>query len=28
VFVPLNDFWVLKREGALKPEDVVPRPDA
>jgi hypothetical protein len=28
VFVPLNDFWVLKREGPLKPEDVVPRPDA
>lgn len=26
VFVPLADFWALKREGALRPEDVVPRP--
>jgi hypothetical protein len=26
VFVPLQDFWVLKREGALRPEDVVARP--
>jgi hypothetical protein len=28
VAVPLRDFWVLKREGALAPVDVVPRPDA
>ena len=26
VFVPISDFWVLKREGALRPEDVVPSP--
>jgi hypothetical protein len=25
-FVPLRDFWVLKREGPLDPADVVPRP--
>lgn len=25
--VPLNDFWALKREGALRPEDVMPRPN-
>lgn len=24
--VPLDDYWVLVREGALAPEDVVPRP--
>ena len=24
--VPLGDFWALKREGPLRPEDVVPRP--
>ena len=28
VFVPLDDFWVLRREGRLAPDDVVPRPDA
>lgn len=27
VTIPLNDFWVLKREGPLAPGDVVPRPD-
>lgn len=27
LLVPLNDYWVLKREGPLAPEDVVPRPD-
>jgi len=27
VFVPLDDYWVLVREGPLAPEDVVPRPD-
>lgn len=27
-FVPLNDYWVLKREGPLPPEDIVARPDA
>lgn len=27
VFVPIRDFWALKREGPLQPEDVVPRPD-
>jgi len=27
VFVPLNDYWVLRREGPLAPEDIVPRPD-
>lgn len=26
LFVPLSDYWVLKREGPLAPEDVVPRP--
>lgn len=25
--IPLNDFWVLKREGPLRPEDIVARPD-
>jgi len=25
--LPLRDYWVLVREGALRPEDVVPRPD-
>lgn len=25
--VPLNDFWVLRREGKLAKEDVVARPD-
>lgn len=25
-FVPLQDFWLLRREGALSPEDVLPRP--
>jgi hypothetical protein len=24
--VPIPDYWVLKREGALAPEDIVPRP--
>lgn len=27
VFVPIRDFWALKREGPLKPDDIVPRPD-
>jgi hypothetical protein len=27
VYLPLRDFWVLKRERALAAEDVVPRPD-
>lgn len=27
VAVPLNDFWVLRREGPLATEDIVPRPD-
>lgn len=27
VQVPIRDFWALKREGPLAPEDVVPRPD-
>jgi hypothetical protein len=27
LLVPINDFWVLRREGPLAPEDVVPRPD-
>ncbi|MBK8999797.1 MAG: hypothetical protein IPM35_29110 [Myxococcales bacterium] len=27
LLVPLNDFWALLREGPLRPEDVVPRPD-
>ncbi len=26
--VPIGDFWALRREGPLAPEDVVPRPDA
>lgn len=25
--IPLNDFWVLKREGPLRTEDIVARPD-
>lgn len=25
--IPLNDYWVLKREGPLAPADVVARPD-
>lgn len=28
VLIPLSDFWLLKREGPLAPDDVVPRPDA
>jgi hypothetical protein len=28
LLVPIRDFWVLRREGPLAPEDVVPRPDA
>lgn len=28
VAIPLDDYWVLRREGALAPEDVMPRPDA
>jgi hypothetical protein len=28
LLVPIRDFWVLRREGPLPPEDVVPRPDA
>lgn len=27
VNVPLDDFWVLRREGPLAPADVLPRPD-
>jgi hypothetical protein len=27
VLVPLQDFWVLRREGPLAPEDVLGRPD-
>jgi hypothetical protein len=27
LFIPLSDFWVLRREGAIAPEDIVPRPD-
>lgn len=27
LLVPLGDFWALKREGPLAPEDVLPRPD-
>ncbi|MCE7888359.1 MAG: hypothetical protein KJ015_05035 [Myxococcales bacterium] len=27
LLVPLNDFWALVREGPLRAEDVVPRPD-
>lgn len=27
VMVPLNDFWALKLEGELRPEDIVGRPD-
>jgi hypothetical protein len=27
VNIPLNDFWVLRREGPLAPDDFVPRPD-
>lgn len=27
VSVPLWDFWALRREGALAPQDVMPRPD-
>jgi hypothetical protein len=27
LLIPLRDFWVLRREGPLRPEDVVPRPD-
>lgn len=27
VLVPLDDYWVLRREGPLAREDVVPRPD-
>lgn len=26
-FLPLPDFWLLKREGPLREEDIVPRPD-
>jgi hypothetical protein len=26
VFVPLNDFWLLKREGPLSPTEIVARP--
>jgi hypothetical protein len=25
-FLPIDDFWVLKREGALDPREVQPRP--
>lgn len=25
--IPINDFWVLKREGRLAEADIVPRPD-
>lgn len=25
--IPLNDYWVLKREGPLSPADIMPRPD-
>jgi hypothetical protein len=25
--IPLNDFWVLKREGPLSPSDIMPRPN-
>jgi hypothetical protein len=25
--IPLNDFWVLKREGPLAPADIMPRPN-
>lgn len=25
--VPVGDFWLLRREGPLAPEDVIPRPD-
>jgi hypothetical protein len=25
--IPLMDFWALKKEGPLRPEDLVPRPD-
>lgn len=25
--VPLNDYWVLRLEGKLRPEDIIPRPD-
>lgn len=27
VLLPIRDYWVLRREGALAPEDVLPRPD-
>ena len=26
--IPIRDFWLLKREGPLSAEDVLPRPDA
>lgn len=28
ILVPIADFWLLRREGPLRPEDVVPRPVA
>lgn len=28
VLVPIPDFWLLRREGPLRPQDVVPRPVA
>ena len=27
LLIPVRDFWVLKREGPLAPEDIMPRPD-
>jgi hypothetical protein len=27
VAIPITDFWLLKREGPLAPNDLVPRPD-
>jgi len=28
LLLPLRDFWVLRREGPLAADDIVPRPDA